>query len=167
MGSGSGCIPLAVKNGLPELKVNGCDIADGALGVARHNARLLGLDVSFFKLDILNEQQTAALPELDYIVSNPPYIHHDEQADMEPHVLDYEPHLALFPDRNLPATIFYRKIAALAGSKLRNGGTLFLEINPVYVNDIIQMLKNEGGGPVEVRRDLQNQERMVKCLFKR
>ncbi|GAB3362743.1 peptide chain release factor N(5)-glutamine methyltransferase [Arachidicoccus ginsenosidivorans] len=166
LGTGSGCIPLAVKRRLPELFVSGCDISDGALGVARHNARLSGLNVDFFKLDILDAQSTEKLPPLDYIVSNPPYIHFDEKLQMEAHVLDFEPHLALFPDKTLPATIFYQKISYLASKRLKPGGHLFMEINPLFVNEIREMLKSAGAVHIEIRKDLQGKDRMVKSVFK-
>lgn len=166
LGTGSGCIPLAVKRRLPELLVSGCDISDGALGVARHNARLAGLHVDFFKLDILDAQSTEKLPPLDYIVSNPPYIHFDEKLQMEAHVLDFEPHLALFPDKTLPATIFYQKISYLASKRLKPGGHLFMEINPLFVNEIREMLKSAGAVHIEIRKDLQGKDRMVKSVFK-
>lgn len=166
IGTGSGCIPLALKSKHPGLDVRGCDISDGALGVARQNARLLGLDVHFFKLDILSQAAAEQLPALDYIVTNPPYIDHKEQTEMEPHVLNYEPHLALFPDPKDEPIVFYRRIGELASVKLKKGGHLFMEINPIYVNDILQMLKDQGFEPIEIRKDLQGRQRMVKSLMK-
>ena len=166
LGTGSGCIALAVKHRLPKLRVSGCDISDGALGVARHNARLTGLEVDFFKLDILAGEETKKLPKLDYLVSNPPYIHHDEKLQMDPHVLDFEPHLALFAKREQPATIFYEKIGRLASRILKPDGLLFMEINPLFVNEISELLKSAGAVHIEIRKDLQGKDRMVKSVFK-
>lgn len=166
IGTGSGCIPLALKNNMPSLHVMGCDISDGALGVARHNARLLGLDVRFNKIDILSEVAKELLPEVDYIVSNPPYIDRREKEEMDAHVLDYEPHLALFPNQHDEATVFYRRVSALASTKLRPGGCLFFEINPLFVTEIVQLLKMFRFSEIEVRKDLQGKERMVKAVFK-
>lgn len=166
IGTGSGCIPLALKNNMPFLNVMGCDISDGALGVARHNARLLGLDVRFNKIDILSEVAEELLPEVDYIVSNPPYIDRREKEEMDAHVLDYEPHLALFPNQTDEATVFYRRISALASTKLRAGGCLFFEINPLFVTEIVQLLKAFRFSEIEVRKDLQDKERIVKAVFK-
>lgn len=170
IGTGSGCIPLGVKHCFNDWEVFGCDISDGALGVARHNSRLTGLKASFFRLDILTdnaaEQLQSCLPPIDIIVSNPPYISYDEKAQMAGHVLDYEPHLALFPETGLPATIFYRKIAELAAKVLAPDGWLFMEINPLYVKEISGLLKKAGGLQIEIKTDLQGRERMVKCLFK-
>ena len=167
IGTGSGCIPLALKKRFPFLQTAGGDISDGALGVARHNARLLGLDVSFSKLDILDKDVEHQLGGHDYIISNPPYIGQDERGQMEAHVLDYEPHLALFPENDLPATIFYKKISQVARKKLKPGGYLFFEINPDYVNEIIQMLTSLGFSDIKLKEDLQGRPRMVNCLLKK
>ena len=170
IGTGSGCIPLSLKQYFPSAKIYGGDISDGALGVARHNSRLTGQDVCFFKMDALSdtvaESLLLRLGPLDYISSNPPYIDLAEKAAMEPHVLNFEPHQALFPEKSLPTTIFYEKIALLAAKILKPGGRLFLEINPLYVNEIQVLLKKAGGDLIEIRRDLQGKERMVNCLFK-
>ena len=172
IGTGSGCIPLALKQCFAEGKIYGGDISDGALGVARHNSRLTGLDVAFFKMDALDDSAAQVeslcqrLGPLDCIVSNPPYIDLADMAEMEPHVLDYEPHLALFPEKSLSATIFYEKIAILASKLLKPGGFLFFEINPLYVKETLDLLKKAGGDLIEIRRDLQGKDRMVKCLFK-
>jgi len=166
IGTGSGCIPLAIKRKCPALNVMACDISDGALGVARHNARLLDLKVSFSKLDILDDSSESLLPQLDYIISNPPYIDHQEKAEMEAHVLAYEPHLALFPDLKLPATVFYQRIGYLATRKLKPGGHLFFEVNPINVKEVLQMLDGLGFTRIELKEDLQGKQRMVKCLLK-
>jgi len=169
IGTGTGCIPLSLKKYFPDSHVFGCDISDGALGVARHNSRLTGLDVSFFKTDVLQQLEAETLlgrlGPLDYIISNPPYIDASEKPAMEAHVLDFEPHLALFPEKSLPATIFYEKIAFFAAKVLKPGGRLFLEMNPLYVKETVDLLKKAGGSLIEIKRDLQGKERMVNCLF--
>lgn len=166
IGSGSGCIALALMQKLSFLRVTGADISLDALEVARKNASKLGLKADFVHLDVLDEAGWAAVSNQDIIVSNPPYIHLKEKSEMVSHVLDFEPHQALFvndPD----VLIFYRKIADLAVKKLRDGGMLFFEINPFYVGQLVEMLKIKQFASVEIKRDLQGKERMVKCLFKK
>ena len=162
--TGSGCIALALKKALPQVSIQGFDLSDGALGVARHNSRLTELEVDFFKMDVLDKKQTSQLPLVDCIVSNPPYIHVEEKEQMEAHVLDYEPLMALFPLQDTDATIFYRHIATLAAEKLHPGGYLFFELNPLYADEIQDAVKRAGLSKVEIRKDMQGLERMMKAV---
>lgn len=98
---------------------------------------------------------------LDIIVSNPPYICNKERAEMERNVLEHEPELALFvPDDN--PLLFYRAIARFAQQALLPDGCLYFEINPIYVNDMKQMLCDEGFKHTEVRNDQYNKQRFTK-----
>jgi release factor glutamine methyltransferase len=97
----------------------------------------------------------------DIIVSNPPYILNKERARMERNVLDYEPELALFVPDDDPL-LFYRAIARYAIRALKPNGRLFFEINPLCVNDLQQMLNNEGFSHTEVRNDQFDKQRFIK-----
>lgn len=166
IGTGSGCIALSIKNRLPALRVTAIDVDPGALAVATRNAAALDLEIAFLQLDILRTNSWPVKQCLDVIVSNPPYIGQPEKADMLNHVLAYEPHQALFVS-GTDLLIFYRKIADFALLNLNPGGQLFFEINEQYGPDIQEMLKEKGFEAIEVRRDLQGKDRMVKCLLKK
>ncbi|WP_217607163.1 peptide chain release factor N(5)-glutamine methyltransferase [Chitinophaga sp. GbtcB8] len=161
IGTGSGCIPLALKQALPAATVWGIDVSDGALTIARANAAKQQLDVHFTQINVLDEAATAALPIFNIIVSNPPYIKQSERLDMQQQVLDYEPSLALFvPDED--ALLFYRRIVQLAGSNLSKGGALYFEINEALGPEVVSLMEKEGFANVQLRQDIFGKDRMVK-----
>ena len=146
--TGSGCIALALKNGINGATVDGIDISDGALAVAKKNSKVCGCNVEFFKYDVL-EDSPEITEKYDIIVSNPPYICQFEKEKMERNVLDNEPHIALFVDDDNPL-VFYRKIAELGCSILNCNGKLFFETNPLFVNELKCMLTEVGYKDIEV-----------------
>lgn len=161
IGTGSGCIPLALKNSRPAATVTGIDVSEGALTVARGNASRLQLDVTFSKVNVLDTQETAALPAFHVIVSNPPYILQSEQSTMQEQVWGFEPSLALFVPDNDPL-LFYRYISQLAATHLITGGHLYFETNEALANEVAALMKEEGFQEVEVKQDIFGKERMVK-----
>lgn len=161
IGTGSGCIALALKNNLSNAKVKAVDISDSALEVADANAQRNKLEVGFVKADILNWEKYR-WNQYDVIVSNPPYVRELEKQMMEPNVLMYEPDGALFVDDNDPL-IFYRAIAEFALTSLNIGGYLFFEINEYLAQEMQLMLENFGFGRVEVKKDINGKYRMIKC----
>lgn len=167
IGTGSGCIAIALEKNLSAAKANcsvgACDLSIDALELARENARINRSDVRFWQADILDENSWEAFPILDLIVSNPPYVTHSEQALMQAHVLKHEPHLALFVPDNDPL-LFYRKVAAFGRQKLRPGGYLFFEINEAFGRDVCEHLEKTGYAQVELRKDLPGKDRMVRAL---
>jgi release factor glutamine methyltransferase len=97
------------------------------------------------------------------IVSNPPYITESEKADMEANVLDWEPATALFvPDAD--PLLFYRKIAELGTVMLKEGGSLYFEINRAYGNETVQMLEDLGYKQIQLRKDDWGNDRMIKAV---
>ena len=162
-GTGSGCIAVSVALALPEAQVEAWDISAEALAVARRNARVLGAKVRFRQRDmLLLPAQRRAL--YDVIVSNPPYICQSEEADMEAHVKDYEPHLALFvPDDN--PLRFYVALAVLGKMRLHRGGSLLLECNRRYAHAVSAMLQAEGCTGCEVIADCSGAPRMVRATL--
>jgi len=123
VGTGSGCIALALKKTMPRSEVWGCDISDKALTVARRNGSDLNIRVDFQALNFLDEKQQKQLPTVDIVVSNPPYVLFNEKQEMKPNVVDHEPHTALFvPDND--ALIFYRALAEFGHHRLHPGGTI-------------------------------------------
>ena len=162
-GTGSGCIAVSVALALPEAQVEAWDISAEALAVARRNARVLGAKVRFRQRDmLLLPARRRAL--YDVIVSNPPYICQSEEADMEAHVKDYEPHLALFvPDDN--PLRFYVALAVLGKMRLHRGGSLLLECNRRYAHAVSAMLQAEGYTGCEVIADCFGAPRMVRATL--
>lgn len=162
IGTGSGCIAIALKKALPEAIVSAIDISTGAIKIAAANAAALKADIEWIALDILN---TAFLPDqYDVIVSNPPYIPMQEMKNMELQVTDHEPNIALFvPDED--PLMFYRTIARLAKLHLSTNGQLFFEIHYDQGDAIIALL-NEMGYHAELRQDIYGKDRMVRASLK-
>ncbi|MEO5681329.1 MAG: peptide chain release factor N(5)-glutamine methyltransferase [Chitinophagaceae bacterium] len=163
IGTGSGCIPLAIKKSLPAFDVHAADISEGALHVARKNAADQKLNIHFYELDILAETSWEALPMFDIIVSNPPYIPESDKESMAANVLQYEPSLALFVENNDPL-LFYKIIADFAKKQLKENGRIYLEIHEAMGNDIIDLYKQKGFANIELRKDMQGRDRMVRIV---
>ena len=162
IGTGSGCIAIALKKALPEAIVSAIDISTGAIKIAAANAAALKADIEWIALDILN---TAFLPDqYDVIVSNPPYIPMQEMKNMELQVTDHEPNIALFvPDED--PLMFYRTIARLAKLHLSTNGQLFFEIHYDQGAAMIALL-DEMHFHAELRADLFEKDRMVRASLK-
>ena len=160
IGTGSGCIALALKKAAPNWNVTGLDISEEALKVAKENAGRNNAEVHWLQADILSPQcPIASSPHhlhFDIIVSNPPYICNHEKRDMDARVLDYEPHSALFvPDTD--PLLFYRQIASLATSP----AMLFFEINEAYGNEVCEMMAEMGYTDIQLKNDMYGKPRMV------
>lgn len=150
VGTGSGCIAIALCRNLPFAQVTGIDVSPAAIEIARQNASDLRASVHFEVTDIFS--YTPEPDSLDIVVSNPPYITQSEAADMEPNVLDHEPHTALFvPDTD--PLLFYRRIAEVAMQGLKAGGRLYFETNRAYTTLTAEMLKAGGWVDVQTHRD--------------
>jgi release factor glutamine methyltransferase len=164
IGTGSGCIALALKSQFKDAEVFGIDISEKALEIARQNAVINGLDVRFLKADILNRDHFE-WENFDVIVSNPPYIMELEKAKMHANVLNFEPQNALFVSDNDPL-VFYRSIAAFAKKHLKNFGLLYFEINENMGPEMFKLLIDFGFSEIEVRKDISGKNRMVSCSNK-
>ena len=172
IGTGSGCIAITLALEMPDAEVEAVDISPEALAIAGANAARLGAKVSFHQYDILSEDSpplgrgsewvAPSTPKYDIIVSNPPYICERERADMERNVLDYEPHTALFVPDDDPL-LFYRTIGQKALTMLAPGGILCFEINPLYCDQLIELLRSQGYGEVEAVSDSFGKRRFVKA----
>jgi len=158
IGTGSGCIPLAIKKEFEEAEVVGWDVAESALQQAKVNAEHLQLLVQFQQQDLFEWEQN--LEKWDVIISNPPYVLESEKQEIMPHVLNHEPALALFvPDED--PLLFYKIIAEMAKNRLNDGGSLFFEINQAFGKEVQEMLENKGFKYVEVMKDFRGKDRMV------
>jgi release factor glutamine methyltransferase len=165
IGTGSGCIALALKKHIPKSKVTAMDISAGALDVARRNAKALGLEISFMQNNILNEKEWGDLSAFDIIVSNPPYITLPEQESILPNVLSYEPHQALFVTDEDPQQ-FYKAIEAFSRQKLQEGGLVFMELHRDFAKDTQAYYEHKGWQTI-LRKDMQENDRMLMAQKKR
>ena len=160
VGTGSGCIAIALKKNLSSYEVSAMDFSAAALSVAKENAKVHHLEIKFILADILKYQSDE---QYDIIVSNPPYVKNDESPDMHQNVLAYEPHSALFvPDHD--PLIFYRAIAAFAQNALTPGGRIYFEINEFLGSEMIKLMENAGFKEVQLIKDLQQKDRMLACV---
>ena len=160
IGTGTGCIPITVLKELKGSKAFAIDIDPRVMKTARQNAELHQVQVEFMLIDILNEP----IPQqgLDVIVSNPPYVTETDKAQMKPNVLKHEPARALFVEDTDPL-LFYRRIAELAKNALKEEGTLYFEINEKYGEDVQALLKVMNYSNVQVIKDLNGKNRIVRA----
>ncbi len=165
VGTGSGNIPIALKQRLPASEVHTVDISPGAISLAGSNAEGQGTALHFHEIDFLDEATWTELPDPDVLVSNPPYIAESEKGDMHPRVLTYEPHLALFVPDGDPL-LFFRKIARFASLRLNRGGAVYLEINEALGPSTKALLEGEGFSEVVLRKDMQGKDRMIRARLK-
>ena len=161
IGTGSGCIAISLKKNLHKAEVSGIDISEEALLLAGENASSLDADITFAKLDILDEEARATLSRFDLIVSNPPYVTPSDREKMESNVIDHEPPIALFVDEDDPL-LFYTGIIAFAREHLNKGGKLYFECNEGNAHEVEFLLKKSGFKEVELRNDMQGKERMLR-----
>ena len=164
VGTGSGCIAISLAKQLPALNTHSCDISEDALAVARGNAADLGVAVHFHHLDFLDSRQWTALPPVQWLVSNPPYIPLDERTNMASHVTEAEPALALFVPDNDPL-VFYRALAEFARQKLLPGGSIFVEIHEDLASGTLEVFKAAGFQQVILRKDMQGRDRMIRASW--
>ena len=158
IGTGSGCIAIALARHLKESEVEAWDFSEGALTVAKENAKLNKVNVNFNKVDVLSDHPTDK--KYDVIVSNPPYITESEKVEMHDNVLQYEPHSALFvPDNN--ALLFYERIADIAHKLLNSEGRLYFEINRNKGQEVVDMLCTKDFKDVTLLKDMSNNDRMI------
>jgi len=164
IGTGSGCIPVALKKKLLSVEVHALDISEEALNVAKRNAAIQQTEINFHLLNILDKNLWRQLPKFDIIVSNPPYVTQGEASSMQKNVLQYEPHLALFVDDE-DAMKFYKAIAEFGLYHLNNNGQIFFEINEMMGKQICDLLNQYRYLNIELKKDLQNKDRMIKATL--
>ena len=163
IGTGSGCIPVALKKNIPSAKISAMDISNEALEVAKYNAKHNGVEVEFVLDSILHliSHISHLTSHFDIIVSNPPYICVSEKANMNKNVLDYEPHLALFVENDDPL-LFYKAISDFAIKNLNKNGKIYFEINQSLASETKNLLENKGFKNVELIKDLSNNYRILR-----
>jgi len=162
IGTGSGCIAIALAKNLPNAKITAIDFSKEALEVARENAKLNKVSIEFIQQDILATESLAG--NFDFIISNPPYIRELEKEEIQNNVLSFEPHSALFVD-NDNALVFYRKIIELAKKHLQPNGSLFFEINQYLGIETLKLLSENGFSQNILKKDIFGNDRMTKSEF--
>ena len=162
IGTGSGCIPVAIKKQMPCFDITAIDISTVALDVARENSLLNQCNIQFILADILDRQEWKNFPVFSVIVSNPPYVTESERILMHPNVVDYEPGEALFVTDNDPLK-FYKAIAEFAFLHLSRPGSLYFEINERFGNPIKELLLSTGFDKADVLKDIHDKDRFIRA----
>lgn len=160
IGTGSGCIAVALAKNLPRASISALDISHKAIALAKENAINNQVSVSFSDQDILDTKSLEK--KYDVIVSNPPYVRQQEKKAMHTNVLAYEPSNALFVSNEDPL-LFYRKIAQLAIVSLKANGWLYFEINEYLSLEVESLLDEIGFMNIEIKNDFRAVPRMIKC----
>ena len=158
IGTGSGCIAIALAKRFPDAEVIAFDFSDGALQVAKENAESNGVKVTFVHDDVMHPQSDYFNQPVDLVVSNPPYVCDSERAAMEANVLDWEPETALFVPDDDPLR-FYRQILALAKTQLNPEGQVWFEINERMGEEMLLLCREMGFAEAEVLEDYVGKQR--------
>ena len=165
IGTGSGCIAIAINKNIPSANVTAIDVSGQALKIAEENAANQQTAIQFLEVDFLDETQWIALPIFDFIISNPPYIPINQKDKLDRNVTAFEPHQALFVPDNSPL-LFYEKIAAFGKTHLKTNGKVFMEIHEDYAKEtaalFLQFYKE-----VIVKKDIFGKQRMVVAALSR
>ena len=156
--TGSGCIAVALAKEFPGAKVWACDVSVDALGIATGNAIKNNVKVQFFHCDVFSG--TIELENLDFVVCNPPYVTMSEKELMQPNVLNFEPHQALFVS-DLDPVLYYRKVSQQALKLLKPGGMLFFEINENFPQQTLECVLEQGFENGEIAKDINCKPRIL------
>jgi len=157
IGTGSGCIPIALKKEMPGWEIKALDISEQALHIARRNAELNDCAISFFKADILKWHKLEFENPFDIVISNPPYVLPEEKKSLEKQVLKYEPSVALFFE---DIKMMYRNIVSFSEQWLKKGGVLYLEIHELYANALLTLF-DDSGWNADLLKDYEKKSRFI------
>lgn len=161
--TGSGCIALALKHHLQDSKIFASDLSQEALQLAKENMKLLNLDIGLYSFDalILDDYSCFSNQRFDVWISNPPYIPESDKLLMEKNVLEYEPNMALFVNKD--PLEFYDAISSAAWLYLNESGYLYFEIHESHGKGVCELLTQKGFVNIELRKDLQGKDRMIRA----
>ncbi len=165
IGTGSGCIPVTLKRRIRKATVWATDISNDALNVAKRNAQTMNVAINFIQSDFLDQNSWDKLPKADIIISNPPYVPEQDKNSMNPNVLNFEPHTALFVKDNDPL-IFYKAIALFGQSHLKAEGSIYCEIHE-SLGDATKRLFETYNYTCVIKKDMQGKDRMVRSEIKK
>jgi release factor glutamine methyltransferase len=162
VGTGSGCVAIALAKALPDAEVCGLDLSVQALEIAARNAGKQDVKLSLEQMDLFDASFPA--DSFDLIVSNPPYIPLSEARTMAPHVRDQEPHEALFVPNDHPL-IYYRQLIRLAAQCLTSGGWLYVETHSRYGEEVRSLFESSGYVQIQLKKDIFGRDRYVRGRF--
>ena len=162
IGTGSGCIAVALAANLPQARITAVDISKRALRFAAENARINRVNIGFMRDDILRADP-AGYEAADIIVSNPPYVTNSERILIKSNVIDHEPRRALFVPDSDPLK-YYRAILGLAGKILKPGGKVYFEINEAMGEKVSQLISTYEYSSVKIIKDINGKDRIAKGL---
>ncbi len=162
IGTGSGCIAIALAVNLPGSEIIAFDNSEEALNTAAENAGHNNVNISFLPADVF-KLKPGDINKADIIISNPPYVRNSEKRFMHKNVLDYEPHEALFVPDDDPL-LYYRAIAEMAKWALLPGGKLYLEINEAMGDPALLLLGSDGYSGLEIVKDINGKDRIIKAI---
>ena len=163
IGTGSGCIAIALAKHFVNAEVIAFDVSEQALQIAKENAESNGVKVTFVQDDVLNPQSNFFNQPVDLVVSNPPYVCDNERTAMESNVLDWEPNNALFVPDDDPLR-FYRKILELAKPQLNPDGQIWFEINERMGEKMLQLCREMGFPKAEILLDFAEKPRFCRVF---
>ncbi|MBR3946395.1 MAG: peptide chain release factor N(5)-glutamine methyltransferase [Bacteroidales bacterium] len=164
IGTGSGCIPIAIKKMRPEANLFAIDISEKALEIAKQNAETNNAEISFAQYDILSDGRFPFDEKFDIVVSNPPYVMNSEKSLMHKNVTDFEPSLALYVDDNDPL-LFYRSILMfIERYQPERKPLVFFEINENLGAEMLELCRSFGYD-AEIIKDLNGKNRFVKAII--
>ena len=164
LGTGSGCIAVAIAAENPGAKLFSSDISLKALYTAKENARKnsIGHRITFILGDLLSSFKKKAF---DIVVSNPPYVSESEFLTLEPEVRDHEPALSLLAGEDGLTCI--RKIVSQTPYALKDGGWCLIEIGAGQSSVAMELFKEKGYKEISSLRDISNTERVIKARWKK
>ena len=163
IGTGSGCIAIALAKHFENAEVIGIDISEDALQIAKENAESNGVNVVFVQDDVLNQKSEFFNQPVDLVVSNPPYVCNSERTAMEANVLDWEPENALFVPDDDPL-LFYRQILQLAKKQLTPNGQIWFEINEQMGDEMLHLCHESDYTKVEILDDFAGKPRVCRIF---
>lgn len=163
IGTGSGCVAIALKKTFPDIKIQAIDASMGAIEVAEQNAKMNQTDITFSQINFLNRNEWKNLGQYNFIVCNPPYVRYAEKAQMKRNVLDYEPGNALFVEDKNPL-LFYKAIAEFAQLNLSKNGSLYCEINQYLAEETVKLFEDMGFKDIQLKIDFKGNPRFIKAI---
>jgi len=168
IGTGSGCIAIGLSSLLNKANVYATDVSDSAISLAKRNSTLNNQKVDFSVHDILNNKESINDNDgkqilFDVIVSNPPYVTHEDKEKMHANVIDYEPHNALFVPENSPL-LFYQAILEFSESYLKQSGRVYFEINERLGDELLLLLEYNNYSNIVILKDLQKKDRFITAM---
>ena len=163
IGTGSGCIPIALKKNRPNWEISAMDISEEALNVARKNSGTYHTDIDFIQNNILDHKFIIQNSKFKIIISNPPYIPYDEQVKMSVSAVLFEPDIALYVENDDPLH-FYDRIADFALQQLESKGKLYFELNEFNATQVMERMEKKGFSEIELKKDISGKNRMLRCI---